>query len=313
MKRLYYVFFMLFVASSALAQTADMQKRGLKESDFPKVHKIAENVYIYEMIRAPFRGEQFTTNNLVVVTNEGVLVADAQGSPADTTRLVEEIKKLTNQPIKYVVICSEHVDHTGGNAMFPAGVTFISQPLAKANFERQANAPNRAADAPKVMIPTDVVDGKKVMKLGNTEIQILNLGRAHVGSDLTVYLPKEKVLFLSETYFHNLFPAGANGYPSEWIAAIKKSQAMDVDTFVPGHGFIDPAPKLKADLVESRKALETVVAEAKRLHKPGATPEQIAEAVKMANFGPYATWGAFAAQGQPTFARAWAELDAPLK
>ena len=313
MKRLSYVVFMLLVASSAFAQTADMQKRGLKESDFPKIHKLADNVYIYEMIRAPFRGEQFTTNNLVVVSNQGVLVVDAQGSPADTTRLVEEIKKLTSQPIKYVVIASEHGDHTGGNAMFPAGVTFISNPVAKANFERQANAPNRAADAPKIMIPTETVADKRVMKLDNTEIQILSLGRSHTGSDLTVYLPREKVLFLSETYFHNLFPAGANGYPAEWIAAIKKAQAMDVQTFVPGHGFIDPAPKLKADLAESLKVLETVVAEAKRLHKPGATPEQIAEAFKQGNFGPYASWGAFAAQGQPTFARAWAELDAPLK
>jgi glyoxylase-like metal-dependent hydrolase (beta-lactamase superfamily II) len=148
-----------------------------------------------------------------------------------------------------------------------------------------------------------------VIRLGGTEIQILHLGRAHTGTDLTVYLPREKVLFLSETYFHNLFPAGGNGFPAEWIAAIKKAEAMDVQHFVPGHGFIDDAAKLKADLAEGRKVLETVVAEAKRLYKPGATAEQIAEAFKQASFGPYSTWGAFAAQGQPTFARAWAEIE----
>jgi glyoxylase-like metal-dependent hydrolase (beta-lactamase superfamily II) len=236
MKRVWVVLFMLMATSVSFAQTADMQRRGLKDSDFPRVHKIADNVYIYEMIRAPFRGEQFTTNNLIVVTNEGVLVVDAQGSPADTTRLVDEIRKLTSQPVKYVVIGSEHVDHTGGNAMFPAGVTFISHPGAKANFERQANAPNRAPDAPRVMIPTEVVPDQRTIRLGNTEIRILHLGRSHTGTDLSVYLPRERVLFLSETYFHNLFPAGGNGFPGEWIAAIKKAEAMDVQYFKHAEG-----------------------------------------------------------------------------
>jgi glyoxylase-like metal-dependent hydrolase (beta-lactamase superfamily II) len=300
---------LMLAAAPVFAQTADMQRRGLKESDFPKIHKLADNVYVYEMIRPPFRGEQFTTNNLVVVTSEGVLVVDAQGGPAETAQLVAEIRKLTSQPIRYVVIGSEHGDHTGGNASFPAGVTFISHPGAKANMERQANAPNRAADAPRIMVPAEVVADQRTLTLGGMEIRIQHLGRAHTGTDLTVYLPREKVLFLSETYFHNLFPAGGNGFPAEWIASIKKAQAMDVQHFIPGHGFIDDAAKLKADFAESLKVLETVVAEAKRLHKPGSTPEQIAEAFKQANFGPYASWGAFAAQGQATFTRAWNEIE----
>ena len=39
--------------------------------------------------------------------------------------MVDWIAKTTTQPIKYVVICSDHGDHTGGNAAFPAGVTYI--------------------------------------------------------------------------------------------------------------------------------------------------------------------------------------------
>src|ERR1022692_4947406 len=147
---------MVVLAWSAFAQTADMQKRGLKESDFPRLHKIVDNVYMYEMIRQPFQGEQFTTNNMIVVTTDGVLVADAQGSPADTARLVQEVGKLTNQPIKYVVMCSEQIDHAGGNASFPEGVEFISHPIAKANLEKRANVNSS-------MIPAEVVSDKKVL------------------------------------------------------------------------------------------------------------------------------------------------------
>ena len=57
----------------------------------------------------------FLTNNLIVITSDGVLVADGQNSPEATKKMVDAIGLLTSQPIKYVVICSEHGDHTGGN------------------------------------------------------------------------------------------------------------------------------------------------------------------------------------------------------
>ena len=146
--------------------------------------------------------------------------------------------------------------------------------------------------------------------MGNTEIQILNLGRAHTGSDLVVYLPKEKVLFMSEVYFHRLFPALRSGYPSEWIEAINKAEKMDVYYYVAAHGFVDDARTMKAELAEFKKALEKVVSEAKRLYKPGASAE---EAFKQANFGPYSTWESYAPMAQPSFQRVWDELAGKLK
>jgi cyclase len=301
------------IGQGKLIQTGDTNKRGLTDKDFPRVIKLADNVYAYEMIRPVTPGtdnERFTTNSLIVITSDGVLVADGQGSPADTQRLIEEIQKMTKQPIKYYVMGSEHGDHTGGNSVFPSSTVFISHPVAKANLERQANAPNRAANAPKVVVPTETVSDKRVLTMGKTEIQILNLGRAHTGSDLVVYLPKEKVLFMSEVYFHRLFPALRSGYPSEWIEAVKKAEKMDVNYYVAAHGFVDDAKTMKAELAEFRKALETVYAEAKRLYKPGGNA---AEAFKQANLGPYATWASYAPMAQPSFQRVWDELDGKLK
>src|SRR3954452_22783176 len=117
-------------ASSAVAQpvvrTADPAKRGLKESDFPRTIKVADNVYTYEDFHAG--PEKFTTTNMFVVTDAGVLVADGQGSPAETKGLVDAIAKVTTQPIAFVVIASDHGDHTAGNASFPPGITYIIHP-----------------------------------------------------------------------------------------------------------------------------------------------------------------------------------------
>src|SRR5437763_9637086 len=109
-------------------RTADITVRGLKPTDFPRIKKLAENVYSYEQIDPTKR--VVTVNNLIVVTTDGVLVAESQGTVENTKRLLAEIAKLTPQPVKYVVVGSEHGDHTGGIGAFPPGVTYFAHPFS---------------------------------------------------------------------------------------------------------------------------------------------------------------------------------------
>ena len=102
------------LAAQQVVRTADPVKRGLRESDFPRTVKVADNVYTYEDFHAG--DEKFTTTDLFVVTSDGVLVADGQGSAPATKGLVDAIAKVTAKPIRFVVICSDHGDHTAGNA-----------------------------------------------------------------------------------------------------------------------------------------------------------------------------------------------------
>jgi cyclase len=252
------------VHAQPVVRTADPVKRGLHASDFPRAIKVAPNVYAFEDIRE-IGGETFPTTNLFVVTSEGVLLADAQIDPAATKRLVDTIAKITPQPIKYVVICSEHGDHTGGNISLPAGVTYIVHPTAKAAFDRRAAAPNAPAGAWKLPADAETVSDKKVIRMGGEEIQILFLGRAHTGSDLTVYLPKEKIFFLSETYMNRVFPPMRTAYPSEWLAAVEKAEKMKARVHIPGHGFTE-APKISVEELHTfHNALQAVIDESTRL------------------------------------------------
>lgn len=301
--------FLVGAFSPEVVRTADPVKRGLKESDFPRVIPLAEGVYAYEDLRSA-GDERFTTTNLFVITSEGVLVADGQGSPDATKRLVDAISKLTTRPIKVVVICSDHGDHTAGNASFPEGATFIAHPTSKATLERDASAPNRRPDAPKVILPTELVPEKKTLILGGREIQILFLGRAHTGGDLNLYLPKEKILFMSEAYLNRVFPAMRSAYPSEWVQMLKKAEAMDVTLYVPGHGFVEEPKISREELVTYREAMESVIAEVTRLQRTGATVEQ---ATAQANFGPYGTWSLATQQGPIAVRKVYEELEGKLK
>jgi glyoxylase-like metal-dependent hydrolase (beta-lactamase superfamily II) len=292
--------------AQGVVRTGDITVRGLKPSDFPRVTKLAENVYGYEQIDPTKR--TVTANNLIVVTTGGVLVAEGQGTVANVARLVADIATLTPQPIKYVVIGSEHGDHTGGDSAFPEGVTFIAHPFSKANLERQAQ--NRRPNQQKPVVPTETVDSRRDLRLGATDIQILFLGRAHTGGDLEVYLPREKILFMSEVFLNRIFPSMANGYPREWIETLKKAEAMNADIYVPAHGFIDSPAVLKEEERNYRMALETIVAEGTRLHDARTALEN---ATASANFGVFDNWTRAANNAYNAIKRVYMELDGELK
>ncbi len=291
-------------AAEPPVQTGDPFKRGLTQADFPRLKQIEPGIYTYEALRTIEPRGFKTTVDLIVVTGDGVLVADGQGTESAGRDLVAAITRITPQPIKYVVICSEHGDHTGGNAAFKAAfpsVTFISSPTSQKALAKSANP------------PTETVADRRALTLGKTTLNILNLGRSHTGGDLAVEVPG-RVLFLSETYVHRLFPSLRAAYPSEWLATLAKAQKIDAAWYIAGHGFVDDAPTMKAELETYRQALTYVIGEATRLHAakvPCLSPADCA-AAQQANWGPYAEWTERENQAPVAILRVYQELDGKL-
>src|SRR5690348_15354034 len=87
--------------AQSVIRTADTAVRGLKESDFPRITKVGDKVYVYEALHPNYKN--FSVNCLIVVTTNGVLIADAQQTPEMVTQMMATIAKITPQPIKYVV------------------------------------------------------------------------------------------------------------------------------------------------------------------------------------------------------------------
>ncbi len=289
-------------AAEEPVRTADPFARGLTEADFPRVKQLAPDVYSYEQLRAA--GEElFTTVSLFVVSDEGVLVADGQGNFEETARMVEEIGKITDQPITTVVVCSDHGDHTAGNAAFPEGVEYLVHPTSLANMQGMTE---RIPDLP---IPGTLVEERMDLTMGGRRIEVAFLGRAHTGGDLVVHLPDEGILFLSEAYLHRIFPAMRSAYPTEWVAMLRRAQELGAAVPVPGHGFVDSPERLREELDEAIRALEAVIAEASRLHGMGLSAE---EAVEQADFGDLETWSLRDSQREMALRRVYMELDGQL-
>jgi len=279
------------VLSAAQVRTADPEKRGLARSEFPRTIKITDNVYGYE----DFHSAGMTTVTLFVVGADGVLIADGQGSPAATQKLLDAIAKVTPKPVNWYIVGSDHGDHTAGNAVLPKDITYIVSKASKAQMK---------LDAPAMTGDTQAIN------VGGIEVQAIYAGRAHTGGDLLVYLPKQKILFMSEVYLNRVFPAMRSAYPTEWVSVIDKALKMDVERFVPGHGFIEEAKVAREELVEYQRALRAVIAEVNRLHKLGLPAD---EAAKQANWGPYKDWFLAEQQGPIAVRKVYEEIEGKLK
>ncbi len=290
-------------ALEAQPRTADPAVRGVPLSAFPRLVPLGDGVYGYEEIRQP----GFTTVSLIVVGRDGVLIADGQGSPAATQTMLDRIRAITPLPIKWYVMGSDHGDHTAGNSVLPDGITYVVHPTSRAQLVRDSAA--APASRRVIVPPRAMTSDREVIDVGGRTVEVLFLGRAHTGGDLHVHLPDRKLLFMSEAYLNRVFPAMRSAYPREWIATVERALAMDVDHFIPGHGFIETPDVSREELVAFRDALRAVIAEAERLHAAGVPVE---EALKQARWAEYGGWFLAEQQGPIAVRRVYLERDGKL-
>jgi glyoxylase-like metal-dependent hydrolase (beta-lactamase superfamily II) len=182
-----------------------------------------DNVYIFR------NGNH---QSMFVVTTAGVIATDpvAYGRPTGGQQYVDEIKKVTDKPIKFLVYSHHHFDHiAGGKAFKDAGAKIVAHKNATTHL-KQVNDPHTP-------LPDESIGNKKVIKLGGTTMELLYLGPNHSDSNLVIRLPKEKIIFVVDTIPVGSFPGRGmiDFFPLETEAFIQKVIALDWDRLIPGH------------------------------------------------------------------------------
>jgi glyoxylase-like metal-dependent hydrolase (beta-lactamase superfamily II) len=214
-------------------------------------------------------------NSIAILSNEGVLVFDSNGTPAASAAVLAEIRRLTDKPVRYVVNSHWHWDHWYGTETYTAAfpnvqviahektrrmmmgpaLAFNQPGLEKqlpayiASLEKRvaageiALAPRLADDrffleqkrSVRHTFPTVTYSDRMTIELGARHIEILNFGRAVTPGDTLVYLPAERILLTGDLIV-NPITFALSGYPSEWLRALERVDALDVATIVTGHG-----------------------------------------------------------------------------
>ena len=233
---------------------------------------------------------------MFIVTKDGVIATDpiAYGRPTGGQDYVNEIRKVTDKPIKYLIYSHHHYDHiAGGKAFKDAGARIIAHKRVKERLAPLAD--------PSTPLPDESFDGKKTIKLGGTTLELLYLGANHSDSNIVMRLPKEKIVFVVDTLPVGQVPGRGmiDFYPAEAEAFIKKVIALDWDRLIPGH----PAPGdrlgTKKDAQDQLQLLQDASAEMKPMGQGGKCWDA---GEKDFTLQKYASWPGHAA-GLPFIAR----------
>jgi len=186
-------------------------------------------------------------NNLsFVITDEGVLVVNAGDNYLLAKALHEEIRKITDQPVKYVVL-----ENGQGHAMLGSsywqeqGVPVIAHVDAAREIKEQSFAllegmqerAKEKAEGTKVVMPDETFEDKRVIELGGERIELLNLGPAHSPGDIVVWLPGKKLVISGDMAFHQrMLPLFEHTDTRAWIETWDKFEDLGAEVVIPGHG-----------------------------------------------------------------------------
>ena len=132
--------------------------------------------------------------------------------------------------------------------------------------------------------PDTTFSGELRRVVGDKEVRMIEVGPAHTGGDVLVYVPADKTIFTGDILFIEGHPMIWNGPISNWIAACERMLAMDIDTVVPGHGPVTD----RRGVVAVRDYLRYISSEARRRYDAGMSLYDAAMDISLTD---YSSWG----------------------
>ena len=226
------------------------------------VVKLADDLYV-------IHNELVPGNTTALVTNEGVVLVDDK-FPQDADNIVAQVKKLTSQPIKYVISTHHHGDHTGGNPRLQQlGAQVVSSEEARENM----------VDGKLPGLPNVTFQHHAHIYLGGKNVELYHFGRAHTNGDSVVLFPAQRTLAAGDMFtfgdgLPELIDYSGGGSAKEWTPTLDSALQLDFDRVVPGHGNVTTKQ-------EMRKFRDSTVTLRNRVHDMVVQKKTRADVEKM--------------------------------
>jgi len=238
----------------------------------PSQTEIAPGMIVFST--PPYGDVGLDGNSIAILSNDGVLVFDTNGTPAAASAVLAQIRARTDRPVRYVVNSHWHWDHWYGTEVYAnafPGLHVITHEKNRAMMSGPAiefNRPGLERDLPRyvenvekraaadesaqplaqadrffleqkrnahLVLPDVTFSDHLTIRMGERLIEVLNYGRGVTPGDTFVYLPNEKVLLVGDLIVNPLTFA-LSCYPSEWVAVLERINALDAKVIVTGHG-----------------------------------------------------------------------------
>ncbi|MCB1736244.1 MAG: MBL fold metallo-hydrolase [Gammaproteobacteria bacterium] len=239
------------------------------------LQQVSEHVY-YVQGKAGIATDNagFISNAAAIVTDDGIVIVDALGSPSLAAKFLEKLRAVTDQPVKKVVVTHYHADHIYGLQVFkelgaeiiaPAGYhEYMDSPVSRERLEeRRFSLDPWVNESTYLVRPDVVVDAPTRIDLGGVAITVNYLGAAHSDGDLSVLVNPDRVLISGDIIFEGRVPFTGGADTGHWLALLEQLDNTELAALVPGHGPAakDPVGAVKLTLHYLQKVRE-VMAEA---------------------------------------------------
>jgi cyclase len=205
-----------------------------------ELREIAPNVYAYFQAK----GSWFRSNAGLIVGSEYAVVVDSLATVALTQDFINEIRKVTDRPVRFMVNTHHHGDHVWGNHLFE-GATVIchnrcrEQLLSTQMYDPailNAYYPDFDFQGIQITPPDTTFDEALTMHIDGREIRLIHFKPAHTPGDILIYLPQERVIFAGDLLFLYSTPVGFEASFQGWIETLGTMSELDAIIYVPGHG-----------------------------------------------------------------------------
>lgn len=204
--------------------------------------------YVQGALEEATRANQgFIANAGFVVTGDGVVVFDALGSPALGDRLIETIRRITDQPIRRVILSHYHADHFYGMAAFQRiGAEVYAHEAARRYLESpvaaERLAQRRALLGPwlgpdfRLRPPDRWLGEHTTFELGGVQFDVVHVGPAHSPEDVSMRVAPDGVLFAGDVATAGRIPFIGDADTASWLRALEQLRSDPARILVPGHG-----------------------------------------------------------------------------
>jgi glyoxylase-like metal-dependent hydrolase (beta-lactamase superfamily II) len=245
-------------------------------------------------------------NSGVVIGEDSVLVIDARATPVMAKELVAHIRKVTDKPIRHVLLTHYHAVRVLGVAGYEEWVNVIASDVTRDMIvERgQQDMDSEIQRFPRLFRAKETITGltwpsivfhdRMTLWLGGSEVQIIHAGRGHTRGDTIAWLPKEKVLFAGDLVEFGATPYCGDAHFGDWPGTLDRLAGLEPQALVPGRGEALTTPnQVGKGIAETRAFVQDVFRIAKAGVASGHPLKQVYDTAMRELRSTYGHWVIF--------------------
>ena len=244
-------------------------------------------------------------NSGVIIGEDSVMIVEAQATPRLANKVIECVRTVTDKPISHVVLTHYHAVRVLGASAFGASQIIMGD-TARAmvvergqedwdsEFQRFPRLFEGHESIPGLTWPTTTFSDDMTVYLGNRQINLMHLGRAHTAGDIVIHVPDENVMFTGDIVeYHSACYCG-DGHFGDWGNTLDNIASFDVDAIAPGRGdALVGKDMVTAGIEATRDFVESTYRPAARVAARNGSLKEAWDAVREAcdtKFGDYAIY-----------------------